>query len=120
MTQHTQYKCTQPCEKLYCQFCEGGLFACTICPGFEGSLTAECPGPQTIPEVVADLVWKDLVDFKDGFWTPLPKLIEVVAMVGYGVIGFKSETPDDIKHALVALAYALHGYFSITSQRREV
>jgi hypothetical protein len=39
---HVRYECK--CNKLYCQFCDGGLFACTACRGLEGTLTTDCPG----------------------------------------------------------------------------
>jgi hypothetical protein len=46
--EHVEYKCSDKCEG--CQFCLGGLFACTVCGGCEGSLLEECPGHRLSPE----------------------------------------------------------------------
>lgn len=33
-----------------CMICDGGLFLCSVCGGFEGSLLPECPGRQLTEE----------------------------------------------------------------------
>ena len=48
MSGHVYYKCPRNCEG--CQFCNGGLAACTVCGGGEGSLLPECPGVKLAPE----------------------------------------------------------------------
>jgi len=67
MTEHTWYKCTQPCHKPHCMFCEGGLGWCTACDGFEGSLPTHCPG-RKIGESDQQLIYKSTLDFRDGQW----------------------------------------------------
>jgi hypothetical protein len=62
MSKHTQYVCK--CNAPFCQFCEGGLFACTICNGFEGSLPTDCPGEKMTGER-ADEVYAGKIDFHE-------------------------------------------------------
>jgi hypothetical protein len=68
MSEHVQYicKCT---DNPYCMFCEGGLYACTVCGGFEGSLPTDCPG-YWMGEDLADAVYAGVVDYRAGrSWT---------------------------------------------------
>lgn len=65
MREHTEYQCN--CGTMGCHFCDGGLFHCTVCNGFEGSLTSECFGHK-LPEQVLDMVYKEGWDFHDGIW----------------------------------------------------
>ena len=72
MSEHVYYTCAPKYEcqnKGYgCQFCDGGLSWCTICDGFEGTLTKECPGVR-MTEEEQDAVYKTgTLDFKDGKW----------------------------------------------------
>lgn len=60
---HTEYKCK--CNNSYCQFCEGGLFACTVCNGAEGTLTTDCPGGNVCEETL-DKVYKGELDYREG------------------------------------------------------
>lgn len=63
MIEHVRYECK--CNKPYCQFCDGGLLACTVCDGFEGSIPTDCPGvPMTQQQ--ADDVYAGKVDYRDG------------------------------------------------------
>lgn len=62
---HVAYKCT--CNQSYCQFCDGGLMACTVCGGFEGSLPTECPGVKLL-ECTLDDIYIRCLDFYDGKW----------------------------------------------------
>lgn len=62
---HTPYVCK--CNSGYCQFCDGGLCHCTVCGGFEGTLTTECPGVRLF-ECTLDDVYDRLLDFFDGQW----------------------------------------------------
>jgi hypothetical protein len=41
---HTEFICKGGHDYISCQFCDGGLFACTVCDGAEGSLPTDCPG----------------------------------------------------------------------------
>jgi len=65
---HKYFKCPQPCEKVNCIFCDGGLADCTVCNGGEGQLTTDCCGHR-LPHVTHDHVWKGLIDYtdKDGW-----------------------------------------------------
>ena len=45
MPAHVPFQCPDPCPRPgVCTWCDGGLFACTVCGGMEGSLLPECPG----------------------------------------------------------------------------
>jgi hypothetical protein len=64
---HVAYICT--CNRYACMFCDGGLFSCIVCHGFEGSLTTDCPGYQMSAEL-ADAVYAGVVDYRLGIgWT---------------------------------------------------
>ena len=70
MREHIWYKCD--CYEVGCQFCDGGLGACTVCGGFEGTLTTECPGVRITPEQ-EDRIYKiGNLDFRDGEWVNKP------------------------------------------------
>ncbi len=58
---HVEYQCKAACEG--CQFCDGGLFLCTVCGGAEGSLTADCPDYKIPYEVSQNLVYGGRWDF---------------------------------------------------------
>lgn len=47
-----------------CQFCDGGLFACTVCGGCEGGLPTHCPG-YMMTEAQEMCVYRDQIDY-DG------------------------------------------------------
>jgi len=64
---HTWFKCKQPCTKSYCMFCDGGIGYCTVCKGFEGTLTSECCGFE-LNKYLQDAVYKGGLDYKDGKW----------------------------------------------------
>ena len=67
MPEHVEYKCPDSCDNPYCRFCQGGLFLCTVCNGFEGSLTKECPG-ERMTERQGDAVYAGKIDFVGGAW----------------------------------------------------
>jgi len=67
MSSHIFYKCPQPCEKTYCQYCEGGLALCTVCNCGEGTLPTECPGKK-VGEGVQESIFRREIDFKNGQW----------------------------------------------------
>lgn len=61
---HLAYVCKGGHDQPGCQFCDGGLFACTICNGFEGSVPTDCPGvPMT--EEQADAVYDGKLDYRE-------------------------------------------------------
>ena len=64
---HTWFECD--CHRVGCQFCDGGLGACTVCGGFEGSLATECPGKR-LSDKTLDAIWKGYIDFKAGRCVP--------------------------------------------------
>lgn len=66
---HTWYKC--PGKHEYpgnCQFCDGGLGACTVCGGAEGTLTLDCCGFR-LNKYILDAVYKGGLNFEDDEWT---------------------------------------------------
>jgi hypothetical protein len=46
-------------------FCDGGLFACTVCGGTEGSLPTDCPLVHMTQQQQDD-VYKGTTDYRDG------------------------------------------------------
>lgn len=62
---HTFVECR--CVRTGCQFCDGGLAACKICGGFEGSLTTHCRGSR-LSQPVLDAVYAGAQDFVGGEW----------------------------------------------------
>lgn len=69
MKDHTEYKCI--CRRSGCMFCDGGLFACSVCDSFEGATTTECPGREMTQEEM-DRVYAGTLDFRDGAWVNAP------------------------------------------------
>lgn len=51
-----------------CMFCSGGLWACTQCGGFEGSMPTQCPKVD-MTEEQRDLVYTGKADYRGGKWT---------------------------------------------------
>lgn len=66
--EHTPHKCIQPCTQDYCVYCEGGLIFCTVCGGFEGSLTDVCCGFQ-LHSTVLEAIYKGGLNFLGNAWT---------------------------------------------------
>ena len=64
---HEWYKCPQPCDRAYCQFCEGGLASCTVCNCGEGTLPSDCPG-ESVSGARQDSIYAGLIDYRDGMW----------------------------------------------------
>lgn len=62
---HTEYICKSNHEYPGCMFCDGGLFACTVCGGIEGSLTTDCPGKR-MTEAEQDEVYAGRKDYREG------------------------------------------------------
>jgi hypothetical protein len=65
-TGHVDVKCTDP-ECNGCMFCDGGLWACTVCGGLEGAMPSTCPGAQMDADTT-DAVYAGQKDFRDGAW----------------------------------------------------
>lgn len=50
-----------------CMWCGGGLELCRKCGAFEGATPDECP-QKPIDWQMADLVYKGIINFRDGNW----------------------------------------------------
>lgn len=48
-------------------FCEGGLFACSVCDAFEGATPDECPGERMSYED-SQKIYEGQLNFRDGEW----------------------------------------------------
>lgn len=61
---HTWYicRCRERGEDHHCPFCDGGLSACTVCGGAEGSLLTHCPGFRLTPEEQDAIYAGDVAD----------------------------------------------------------
>ena len=55
----------------HCMFCDGGLFACTVCSSFEGATTTQCPGRKLTAQERDD-VYAGRLDYRNGHWTAQP------------------------------------------------
>ena len=71
MTEHTKYICD--CYRVGCQFCDGGLFACSVCGCIEGSLPTECPGVECFKEK-GKAIYAGTIDFREGKWADGPSI----------------------------------------------
>ena len=50
-----------------CMFCDGGLFACTVCNSFEGATVDDCPGePMTYEQ--REAVYAGNLNYRAGKW----------------------------------------------------
>lgn len=67
--QHVWFVCD--CNRTACQFCDGGLGACTTCGGFEGSLPTHCPGAD-MGRFTEEKVYVTDLDFVNGAWVRNP------------------------------------------------
>lgn len=72
-TQHIDFVCKIEHEDggWTCQFCAGGLFACSVCASFEGATTTHCPGYDMDYEQRDD-VYEGRRDFRWGRWIDRP------------------------------------------------
>lgn len=59
--------CTYGIDCPGCMWCDGGLEVCRACHAFEGATPDECPG-KTMTIDFADLVYKGIINFRDGNW----------------------------------------------------
>jgi hypothetical protein len=71
MMEHTRYICK--CYRVGCQFCDGGLFSCTVCGCLEGSLPTECPGVDVWREK-GEAIYAGEIDFRNGQWVEGPSV----------------------------------------------
>jgi len=53
------------CNRDHCNYCEGGLFTCSVCGASEGELTSECPGRQMTDEELQS-AYAGRLDFYKG------------------------------------------------------
>lgn len=68
---HTKYVCKKDHGESHCMFCDGGLFACSVCNGFEGAMPSECPGAP-MDSFTSDKVYTTDLDFLNGTWQRIP------------------------------------------------
>ncbi len=69
-TEHTWFECK--CNNARCMFCDGGLGACTVCKGFEGTLTTHCCDRPITKEEENRIYKIGDLDFRDGEWVDKP------------------------------------------------
>lgn len=75
-----------------CMFCQGGLFACTVCDGLEGALTTQCPGRKLSADEIDD-VYALKMDFNHNmWWVPQPEPCQ--ASKGSDLGAIKHTCPD--------------------------
>ncbi len=67
---HIFHKCS--CDKVGCMFCDGGLSHCTVCNGFEGTLTTDCCGRRLTPEEEEAIYTMGHLDYRKGVWVNEP------------------------------------------------
>lgn len=68
---HTKYVCDRDHGERHCMFCDGGLFACSVCWSFEGATTSDCPGAP-MDAFTSDKVYTTDLDFLNGTWQRVP------------------------------------------------
>lgn len=56
-----------PSVETSCMFCDGGLSACEVCGGLEGSLATSCPGVRLSYDQ-DQTVYHGNADYRDGGW----------------------------------------------------
>ena len=69
--EHTPYKCSKTCKNPTCYYCSdycGGLIYCTVCNGFEDSLTDKCCGKYLSDRWLNCFVRHGKYDYKNGQW----------------------------------------------------
>lgn len=65
-TGHVDVECLDPeCDG--CMFCDGGLWACKVCSGFEGAMPTKCPGQRMTAEQ-SSAVYAGRLDYRDNGW----------------------------------------------------
>jgi hypothetical protein len=70
---HTAVECN--CDEPYCQFCQGGLFACSVCGGLEGSVPTHCPGDAMTYKQNEDVMF--IFDYGFEFTTTAGKALHI-------------------------------------------
>lgn len=65
---HSYYECSPECDDSCCQFCRGGLGLCTICKGFEGTLTIDCCGFELNSHIL-EAIYHGGLNYKNGEWS---------------------------------------------------
>lgn len=68
---HTWYECHEHHDH-HCMFCDGGLGLCTVCNGFEGTLTTDCCGRRLTEDERHRIYELGTLDFRNGQWVELP------------------------------------------------
>ena len=66
ISNHTTYVCSGNHEGWKsCQFCDGDLFACSVCGSFEGATTTDCPGYRLNQDCL-DKIYAGNLDYRFG------------------------------------------------------
>lgn len=82
------------CSNSYCSICEGGLGACSVCGGFEGTLTTDCCG-RRITQLEEDQIYRQgRLDFRDGKWVREPNYDRTHYLPGIRIVHCKKEPYD--------------------------
>lgn len=56
------------CKRSECFVCDGGLGWCTVCNGFEGTLTTDCCGRKITEQEEKAIYETKTLDFVNGQW----------------------------------------------------
>lgn len=76
------YETHTDCRRDHCVICDGGLAHCTVCGGFEGSLTTDCAGRRVTGEEIRRIYDVGDLDYRDGGWVDLPNFPRSVRTSG--------------------------------------
>jgi hypothetical protein len=68
---HKFYECPPSCERVACQFCDGGLSFCITCKCGEGSLPTDCPGEQVTDQTESDIYNRKIDFIENEGWVKL-------------------------------------------------
>lgn len=60
------------CQNSPCSICDGGLAYCTVCGGFEGTLTTDCCGRRLTEDDEHRIFDLGILDYRDGAWLDMP------------------------------------------------
>lgn len=118
--EHVDYVCTVQHENggWTCQFCAGGLFACSVCGAFEGATPDECPGVK-MTEMQTDQVYAGVLNYRAGEWRrneccrvmrPIHDKVNYMKENGYvpnGRGGWDTD-PEGVPDLGLALRVAIH------------
>lgn len=103
MNKHTWYECN--CNEIACQFCDGGLGLCTVCNGFEGTLTVECCG-RKITEEEERLIYNERkINYVGGKWINFDKDCIIKSYEGYSKCHNTKSIGASVEHIKTGLIF---------------